>query len=339
MSQNSEIMPESVYEPINEAAHEPAAILDIDQSASALDPVRSYFNEISRVPLLTAEEEVTISKRIEAGLYAGHLLANRAELPAKYQRQVKKLELLSKDGALAKQQLIEANLRLVVSIAKRSAGRGMDLLDLVQEGNIGLVRGVEKFDYRKGFKFSTYATWWIRQAISRGLAEGGREIRLPVHTVEVVNKVSRITRDLKVELSREPSLYEIAAAADLTPEKLKRVLRDSQKPISLQAGVGDEGMTVGDFIEDTDAPIAAEVVMHDDMKAKLWEAIETLDERERKVLVLRHGLNDGQPQTLDQIGKQIGLTRERIRQIESKALAKLRHPARSAALRDYASPE
>jgi RNA polymerase nonessential primary-like sigma factor len=312
---------------------EPAEI-DLDAQGPAADLVRVYLNGIGRTALLTAAQEVELAKRIEAGVFAHHMLetetrgaAPRAELQA-----------LVRDGHLAKNHLLEANLRLVVSLAKRYTGRGMPLLDLIQEGNLGLIRAVEKFDYTKGFKFSTYATWWIRQAITRGMADQGRTIRLPVHLVEQVNKLARLKRDLHQQLGREATNEELAAEVGLTPQKVADLLDHARDPVSLDMPVGsEEDAPLGDFIEDGEATDAESAVisglLHDDLRRVLG----TLDEREQSVIRLRYGLDDGQPHTLDQIGKQFGLSRERVRQIEREVMSKLRQGERAERLRAYAS--
>ena len=298
------------------------------------DPVRTYLKEIGRVPLLTAAEEVSLAQRLEAGEAA------RARLEAEdglEQHEREQLVVLVADGVEAKKALVSANLRLVVSIAKRYVGRGMLFLDLIQEGNLGLIRAVEKFDHTKGFKFSTYATWWIRQAITRAIADQARTIRIPVHMVETINKVMRIQRTLHQELEREPTVEEVAEKADLSPARVREIYRMSQDPLSLDSPVGSEDDTnLGDFIEDARAEAPGEVAIRDLLKAAVDEALADLNERERQVVRLRFGLDDeGQVRTLEEVGKAFGVTRERIRQIESKTLAKLRHPQRSQKLRDY----
>jgi RNA polymerase primary sigma factor len=300
--------------------------------AVSTDLVRAYLKEIGKTPLLTAEQEVSLSQRIEAGLFAHHKL-QQPGLSAGLRRD---LEHLVRDGERAKQHLLEANLRLVVSIAKRYLGRGMLFLDLIQEGNLGLIRAVEKFDYTKGFKFSTYATWWIRQAITRAMADQSRTIRIPVHMVEQINKMTRVQRDLLQSLGREATPEEIAAELDLPLERVVEIQGYAREPVSLQSTIGDEGdSSLGDFIEDTDAPVAVDVVSYTLMQEQLQEVLRTLSEREAAVVKLRFGLSGREPQTLDEIGREFGLTRERIRQIESKTLSKLRHPSRSQRLRDY----
>ncbi len=302
------------------------------------DLVRAYLKEIGKVPLLTAELEVELAQRIEAGLFAAEKVrqadaGEAAKLSAALRRD---LEWLVQDGGKAKRHLLEANLRLVVSIAKRYLGRGMLFLDLIQEGNLGLIRAVEKFDYTKGYKFSTYATWWIRQAITRAMADQARTIRIPVHMVEQINKLTRVQREMLQELGREPTPEELAKELDMTPEKVVEIQGYAREPVSLETTIGDDqDSSLGDFIEDADAPIAAEVVSYGLMQEQLGEVLRTLTDREAAVVKMRFGLVDGQPRTLDEIGREFGLTRERIRQIESKTLSKLRHPSRSQKLRDY----
>jgi len=308
--------------------------IDLSVKAPTNDPVRMYLKEIGKVPLLTAKEEVTLAKRIEAGEKAAETLEREEEsLP---RDEVRKLRRVERDGMNAKKKLVEANLRLVVSIAKRYVGRGMLFLDLIQEGNLGLIRAVEKFDYRKGFKFSTYATWWIRQAITRAIADQARTIRIPVHMVETINKLIRIQRQLLQELGREPMPEEIADEMGLTPEKVREILKISQEPVSLETPIGEEeDSQLGDFIEDQEAEVPADAASFSLLQEQLQEVLDTLSERERKVIERRFGLIDGHPRTLEEVGRVFGVTRERIRQIESKTLSKLRHPNRSAKLRDY----
>jgi RNA polymerase primary sigma factor len=297
------------------------------------DPVRMYLKEIGRVPLLTAEEEVDLAKRVEAGLFASEKIAMQRALPAGLRRD---LELIERDGQLAKKRLIEANLRLVVSIAKRYVGRGMLFLDLIQEGNLGLIRAVEKFDYTKGYKFSTYATWWIRQAITRAIADQARTIRIPVHMVETINKLVRIQRQLLQDLGREPTPEEIGQEMELPPERVREIQKLSQEPVSLETPIGEEDdSNLGDFIEDSDAVVPIDAASFILLQEQLDSILHTLSEREKKVIQLRFGLTDGHPRTLEEVGKEFGVTRERIRQIESKTLSKLRHPSRSQKLRDY----
>jgi RNA polymerase nonessential primary-like sigma factor len=297
------------------------------------DLVRVYLNTIGKTALLTAEQEVELAKRIEAGLYADRLLAEKPGLTPAKQRDYK---ILAVDGKAAKAHLLEANLRLVVSVAKRYTGHGMTFLDLIQEGNVGLIRAVEKFDYTKGFKFSTYATWWIRQAITRAMADSGRTIRLPVHLAEQVNKVVRTRRRMHQELEREPTPEEIGLELDMTEERVVELLEHSRDLVSLDQTVGaDEESRLGDFIEDADAAVAEDAVAFQMMKGDVRNVLETLEDRERDVVILRFGLDGGQPRTLEQIGKQFGLSRERVRQIERETMAKLRDPQRADALRDY----
>lgn len=309
---------------------------DAELTASA-DSVRAYLKQIGKVALLNAEEEVDLAKRIEAGLYAEHFLK---ELEAGEEKvlpsQLRDLKLVIRDGDKAKNHLLEANLRLVVSLAKRYTGRGMAFLDLIQEGNLGLIRAVEKFDYAKGYKFSTYATWWIRQAITRAMADQARTIRIPVHMVEVINKLGRIQRELLQDLGREPTPEELAKEMDITPEKVLEIQQYAREPISLDQTIGDEGDSqLGDFIEDSEAVVAVDAVSFTLLQDQLQDVLDTLSEREAGVVRLRFGLTDGQPRTLDEIGQVYGVTRERIRQIESKTMSKLRHPSRSQVLRDY----
>ncbi len=300
---------------------------------SSFDPVRMYLKEIGKVPLLTAAEEVSMAKRYEAGLDA--VVQLEAAVDASPEQKAS-FRAVVRDGELAKSQLTEANLRLVVSIAKRYVGRGMALLDLVQEGNLGLIRAVEKFDYSKGFKFSTYATWWIRQAITRAIADQARTIRIPVHMVETMNKVTRVQRQMLQELGREPTIDEIAAKVELTPEKVREIQGLGLEPVSLEAPVGsEEDSSLGDFVEDPNATAPAAAAARALLTEAVEEALEELNERERAVVRMRFGLDDGQVRTLEEVGREFKVTRERIRQIESKTLAKLRHPTRSNRLRDY----
>ncbi|QIS04979.1 RNA polymerase sigma factor [Nocardia brasiliensis] len=309
---------------------------DAELTASA-DSVRAYLKQIGKVALLNAEEEVELAKRIEAGLYAAEKVREFTEqgekLPVAMRRDY---NWIVRDGNRAKNHLLEANLRLVVSLAKRYTGRGMAFLDLIQEGNLGLIRAVEKFDYTKGYKFSTYATWWIRQAITRAMADQARTIRIPVHMVEVINKLGRIQRELLQDLGREPTPEELAKEMDITPEKVLEIQQYAREPISLDQTIGDEGDSqLGDFIEDSEAVVAVDAVSFTLLQDQLQSVLETLSEREAGVVRLRFGLTDGQPRTLDEIGQVYGVTRERIRQIESKTMSKLRHPSRSQVLRDY----
>jgi len=309
---------------------------DAELTASA-DSVRAYLKQIGKVALLNAEEEVELAKRIEAGLFATFKMtemAEKGEKPSPADRR--NLNWITRDGNRAKNHLLEANLRLVVSLAKRYTGRGMAFLDLIQEGNLGLIRAVEKFDYTKGYKFSTYATWWIRQAITRAMADQARTIRIPVHMVEVINKLGRIQRELLQDLGREPTPEELAKEMDITPEKVLEIQQYAREPISLDQTIGDEGDSqLGDFIEDSEAVVAVDAVSFTLLQDQLQSVLETLSEREAGVVRLRFGLTDGQPRTLDEIGQVYGVTRERIRQIESKTMSKLRHPSRSQVLRDY----
>jgi len=310
---------------------------DAELTASA-DSVRAYLKQIGKVPLLNAEQEVELAKRIEAGLYASERLRAAEEdgIGALARDLQRDLLWISRDGDRAKNHLLEANLRLVVSLAKRYTGRGMAFLDLIQEGNLGLIRAVEKFDYTKGYKFSTYATWWIRQAITRAMADQARTIRIPVHMVEVINKLGRIQRELLQDLGREPTPEELAKEMDITPEKVLEIQQYAREPISLDQTIGDEGDSqLGDFIEDSEAVVAVDAVSFSLLQDQLQQVLQTLSEREAGVVRLRFGLTDGQPRTLDEIGQVYGVTRERIRQIESKTMSKLRHPSRSQVLRDY----
>ncbi|MFJ2743789.1 RNA polymerase sigma factor [Streptomyces sp. NPDC087440] len=307
-------------------------------AGATADPVKDYLKLIGKVPLLNAEQEVELAKRIEAGLFSEHKLDGEdgeatEELEPTFRRE---LEILVEDGRRAKNHLLEANLRLVVSLAKRYTGRGMLFLDLIQEGNVGLIRAVEKFDYTKGFKFSTYATWWIRQAITRAMADQARTIRIPVHMVEVINKLARVQRQMLQDLGREPTPEELAKELDMTPEKVIEVQKYGREPISLHTPLGEEGDSeFGDLIEDSEAVVPADAVSFTFLQEQLHSVLDTLSEREAGVVSMRFGLADGQPKTLDEIGKVYGVTRERIRQIESKTMSKLRHPSRSQVLRDY----
>jgi RNA polymerase primary sigma factor len=315
----------------------PADAADAAQVAVAgatSDPVKDYLKQIGKVPLLNAEQEVELAKRIEAGLFAEEKLADNAGSLRPEARL--DLEWIADDGRRAKNHLLEANLRLVVSLAKRYTGRGMLFLDLIQEGNLGLIRAVEKFDYTKGYKFSTYATWWIRQAITRAMADQARTIRIPVHMVEVINKLARVQRQMLQDLGREPTPEELAAELDMTPEKVIEVQKYGREPISLHTPLGEDGDSeFGDLIEDSEAIQPGEAVSFTLLQEQLHSVLDTLSEREAGVVSMRFGLTDGQPKTLDEIGKVYGVTRERIRQIESKTMSKLRHPSRSQVLRDY----
>ncbi|TDC96001.1 RNA polymerase sigma factor RpoD [Nonomuraea deserti] len=303
---------------------------DVGKRAPTSDLVRIYLREIGRVPLLTAEEEVELAKSIEAGLFAEDRLSNGVSRLA-----FPELRELVWQGTRAKQRLIEANLRLVVSIAKRYVGRGMLFLDLIQEGNLGLIRAVEKFDYTKGYKFSTYATWWIRQAITRAIADQARTIRIPVHMVETINKLVRVQRQLHQDLGREPIPEEIAKEMDLPVDRVVEIQRIAQEPVSLQSPIGEEDSDLGDFIEDADAVVPMEAAAFIMLQDQLDDILATLSDREQRIIQLRFGLADGHPRTLEEVGREFGVTRERIRQIESKTLAKLRHPTRAQMLRDY----
>jgi RNA polymerase primary sigma factor len=309
---------------------------EIDQALKAPtnDPVRMYLKEIGRVALLNAQEEVDLAKRIETGLLAAdELRSNGSKLS---DAKLRELNWRERDGLRAKRHLVEANLRLVVSIAKRYVGRGMAFLDLIQEGNLGLIRAVEKFDYTKGYKFSTYATWWIRQAITRAIADQARTIRIPVHMVETINKLARIQRQLLQDFGREPTAEEIARQMELSPEKVREIQKISQEPVSLETPIGEEeDSNLGDFIEDSEAIIPLERASFTLLQEQLNSVLYTLSGREKEVIEMRFGLRDGQPRTLEDVGKRFGVTRERIRQIESKTLSKLRHPSRSQKLRDY----
>ena len=335
---------EEADEPVVQEREEPAPDADedrvrarreVDQALKAPtnDPVRMYLKEIGRVALLTAQEEVSLAMRIEQGLLAEEKLEHPEGLS---EDEIRDLTWTKRDGGRAKRHLVEANLRLVVSIAKRYVGRGMAFLDLIQEGNLGLIRAVEKFDYNKGFKFSTYATWWIRQAITRAIADQARTIRIPVHMVETINKLVRIQRQLLQDLGREPSAEEIGEQMELSPEKVREIQKISQEPVSLETPVGEEeDSNLGDFIEDAEAPVPLERASFKLLQEQLETVLHTLSDREKEVIRLRFGLIDGQPRTLEDVGKKFGVTRERIRQIESKTLSKLRHPSRSQKLRDY----
>lgn len=346
---------EEVEEEAEETPDTGAAVWDEDESAAlrqarkdaeltaSADSVRAYLKQIGKVALLNAEQEVSLAKRIEAGLYATYRMEQMesafadGDKEAKLTPAVKRdLRAIARDGRKAKNHLLEANLRLVVSLAKRYTGRGMAFLDLIQEGNLGLIRAVEKFDYTKGYKFSTYATWWIRQAITRAMADQARTIRIPVHMVEVINKLGRIQRELLQDLGREPTPQELAREMDITEEKVLEIQQYAREPISLDQTIGDEGDSqLGDFIEDSEAVVAVDAVSFTLLQDQLQDVLQTLSEREAGVVRLRFGLTDGMPRTLDEIGQVYGVTRERIRQIESKTMSKLRHPSRSQVLRDY----
>jgi RNA polymerase primary sigma factor len=310
--------------------------VDLDDQTPAMgDSVHTYLKSIGRTNLLTAEQEVDLAKRIEAGLFAEHKLDTAVDLSPEYRRD---LELVAEDGRRAKAHMLEANLRLVVSVAKKYSDRGLSLLDVVQEGNLGLIRAVEKFDYTKGYKFSTYAMWWIRQAIQRGFADSARTIRLPVHVLEMLSKLSRVERDMHQRLGREPTPEELAVELDRTPDQIEELLRTSRQPISLDSTIGEDGETsIGDLIEDVDAPEASELVDRQLMAEQLRSALDALTPREATIMAMRFGLYDGNPHTLDEIGRALGLTRERIRQLEKQSLSKLRHPSRAQPLLDFAS--
>jgi RNA polymerase primary sigma factor len=322
--------------PPEEAEERRGGRAELARRAVTGDLVRIYLREIGRVPLLTAQDEVELAKSIEAGLFAEETLRGDGQLSGSLCAEMAELAQLGADGIRAKQRLIEANLRLVVSIAKRYIGRGLVFLDLIQEGNLGLIRAVEKFDYTKGYKFSTYATWWIRQAITRAMADQARTIRIPVHMVEVINKLARVQRQMLQDLGREPTPEELAAELDMTPEKVIEVQKYGREPISLHTPLGEDGDSeFGDLIEDSEAIQPGEAVSFTLLQEQLHSVLDTLSEREAGVVSMRFGLTDGQPKTLDEIGKVYGVTRERIRQIESKTMSKLRHPSRSQVLRDY----
>jgi len=310
--------------------------VDLDDQTPAMgDSVHTYLKSIGRTSLLTAEQEVDLAKRIEAGLFAEHKLDTELDLSGDFRRD---LEAVAEDGRRAKAHMLEANLRLVVSVAKKYTDRGLSLLDVVQEGNLGLIRAVEKFDYTKGYKFSTYAMWWIRQAIQRGFADSARTIRLPVHVLEMLSKLSRVERDMHQRLGREPTPEELAVELDRTPDQIEELLRTSRQPISLDSTIGEDGETsIGDLIEDVDAPEASEMVDRQLMAEQLRSALDALTPREATIMSMRFGLYDGNPHTLDEIGRALGLTRERIRQLEKQSLSKLRHPSRAQPLLDFAS--
>ncbi|MDF9277216.1 RNA polymerase sigma factor [Arthrobacter sp. EH-1B-1] len=317
----------------SDADDDDAPAQQVVSAGATADPVKDYLKQIGKVALLNAEQEVDLALRIEAGLFAEEKLAANENIDPKLRRE---LEWVIHDGKRAKNHLLEANLRLVVSLAKRYTGRGMLFLDLIQEGNLGLIRAVEKFDYTKGFKFSTYATWWIRQAITRAMADQARTIRIPVHMVEVINKLARVQRQMLQDLGREPTPEELALELDMTPEKVVEVQKYGREPISLHTPLGEDGDSeFGDLIEDSEAVVPADAVSFTLLQEQLHSVLDTLSEREAGVVAMRFGLTDGQPKTLDEIGKVYGVTRERIRQIESKTMSKLRHPSRSQVLRDY----
>ncbi|OIH98788.1 RNA polymerase sigma factor [Curtobacterium sp. MCBA15_009] len=318
---------------ISQTDDDEAPVYSTTITGATADPVKDYLKQIGKVALLNAEQEVELAMRIEAGLFAEDKLQHATGLSKPAERE---LRWVARDGQRAKSHLLGANLRLVVSLAKRYTGRGMQFLDLIQEGNLGLIRAVEKFDYTKGFKFSTYATWWIRQAITRAMADQARTIRIPVHMVEVINKLARVQRQMLQDLGREPTPEELARELDMTPEKVVEVQKYGREPISLHTPLGEDGDSeFGDLIEDTEAVVPADAVGFTMLQKQLESLLDSLSEREAGVIRMRFGLGDGQPKTLDQIGDTFGVTRERIRQIESKTMAKLRHPSRSQSLRDY----
>ncbi|MGP3931882.1 RNA polymerase sigma factor [Nonomuraea sp. KM88] len=327
---------EDVPEEIELSAEDDGDAVDLDDTQSVMgDSVHTYLKSIGRRTLLTAAQEVELARRIEAGLYAEYKLETQPDLPPAARED---LRLVVEDGKQAKDHMLEANLRLVVSVAKKYTDRGMSLLDVVQEGNLGLIRAVEKFDYTKGFKFSTYAMWWIRQAIQRGFADSARTIRLPVHVLEMLSKLSRIERDMHQRLGREPTPEELAVELDKTPDQIEELLRTSRQPISLNATIGEDGeTTIGDLIEDVDSPEASEIVDRQLLGDQLRGVLDNLSPRESKIMALRFGLVDGKPHTLDEIGRHLGLTRERIRQLEKESLSKLRHPSNTRPLLDWAS--
>ncbi|ROS73001.1 RNA polymerase sigma factor [Cellulomonas sp. PhB143] len=336
---------------VSDADEDDAPVQQVVTAGATADPVKDYLKQIGKVALLNAEQEVDLAKRIEAGLFAEERLGQREgavklspeekaaadrKLSREERKEMRDLEWIAHDGRRAKNHLLEANLRLVVSLAKRYTGRGMLFLDLIQEGNLGLIRAVEKFDYTKGYKFSTYATWWIRQAITRAMADQARTIRIPVHMVEVINKLARVQRQMLQDLGREPTPEELAKELDMTPEKVVEVQKYGREPISLHTPLGEDGDSeFGDLIEDSEAVVPADAVSFTLLQEQLHQVLDTLSEREAGVVSMRFGLQDGQPKTLDEIGKVYGVTRERIRQIESKTMSKLRHPSRSQVLRDY----
>ena len=334
---------EIIEAPVDDQEDPRRAQPDGSRRAATGDLVRIYLREIGRVPLLTAQDEVDLAKSIEAGLFAEEKLqaaSPPSTLPGgsaakSCGAELAELAMLAADGMQAKQRLIEANLRLVVSIAKRYIGRGLVFLDLIQEGNLGLIRAVEKFDYTKGYKFSTYATWWIRQAITRAIADQARTIRIPVHMVETINKMARIQRQLHQDLGREATPDEIAAEMGLSPERVAEIQRVAQEPVSLQSPIGEEDSDLGDFIEDADAVVPMEAAAFIMLQDQLEQVLDNLTIREQRIIQLRFGLTDGHPRTLEEVGREFGVTRERIRQIESKTLAKLRHPSRAQMLREY----
>ncbi len=349
--ERSELMPDAIDDVMRVLAEDGIEIVDggIDdleclrqgeaseraRRGGTSDLVRIYLREIGKVPLLTAHDEVELAKAIEAGLFAQEVLLGEQQGPVGACANVAELGIVADQGWRARQRLIEANLRLVVSIAKRYIGRGMLFLDLIQEGNLGLIRAVEKFDYTKGYKFSTYATWWIRQAITRAIADQARTIRIPVHMVETINKMARVQRQLHQDLGREPTPTEVAAEMGLPADRVAEIQRIAQEPVSLQAPIGEEDSDLGDFIEDADAVVPIEAAAFMMLQDQLEQVLETLSPREQRIIQLRFGLIDGHPRTLEEVGKDFGVTRERIRQIESKTLVKLRHPGRAQMLREY----
>jgi RNA polymerase primary sigma factor len=335
-AQNDTAPAEATTAPVESDDFEMDALTDLDDQSSVMgDSVHTYLKAIGRRQLLTAAQEVDLAKRIEAGLYAEHKLESGTKLTPRARED---LRLIAEDGQRAKAHMLEANLRLVVSVAKKYADRGLSLLDVVQEGNLGLIRAVEKFDYTKGYKFSTYAMWWIRQAIQRGFADSARTIRLPVHVLEMLSKLSRIEREMHQRLGREPTPEELAVELDKSPAQVQELLRTSRQPISLDSTIGEDGETrIGDLIEDTDTPEASELVDRQLMADQLRRALGVLSAREEKIMAMRFGLYDGTPRTLDEIGKHLGLTRERIRQLEKESLSKLRHPSNAQPLLDFAS--
>jgi RNA polymerase primary sigma factor len=335
-AQNETAPAEPTTAPVESDDYEVDAPTDLDDQSSVMgDSVHTYLKAIGRRQLLTAAQEVDLAKRIEAGLYAEHKLESGTKLTPRARED---LRLIAEDGQRAKAHMLEANLRLVVSVAKKYADRGLSLLDVVQEGNLGLIRAVEKFDYTKGYKFSTYAMWWIRQAIQRGFADSARTIRLPVHVLEMLSKLSRVEREMHQRLGREPTPEELAVELDRSPAQVQELLRTSRQPISLDSTIGEDGETrIGDLIEDTDTPEASELVDRQLMADQLRRALGVLSAREEKIMAMRFGLYDGTPRTLDEIGKHLGLTRERIRQLEKESLSKLRHPSNAQPLLDFAS--
>jgi RNA polymerase primary sigma factor len=349
--ERSELIPEAIDDVMRMLAEDGIEIVDAGpedpdeqrqssasdraRRAGTSDLVRIYLREIGKVPLLTAQDEVELAKAIEAGLFAQEMLQGGCPKAVGDGPTVGELDIIADEGTLARQRLIEANLRLVVSIAKRYIGRGMVFLDLIQEGNLGLIRAVEKFDYTKGYKFSTYATWWIRQAITRAIADQARTIRIPVHMVETINKMARVQRQLHQDLGREPTPAEVAIEMGMPADRVAEIQRIAQEPVSLQAPIGEEDSDLGDFIEDADAVVPIEAAAFMMLQDQLGQVLDTLSPREQRVIQLRFGLIDGHPRTLEEVGRDFGVTRERIRQIESKTLIKLRHPGRAQMLREY----